>query len=258
MDTFTLSLPLLCIICFFVFLAGFVDAAAGGGGLISLPAYIATGMPAHVAYGCNKFSSACGTTLASLRFFRNRAMDVQIALLAAVGSFAGSGGAARIVLMLDDAVLKRIVIIFLPVVALVIFLNRGYGETNQSDSISKRRKFLLALVIGLLIGFYDGMVGPGTGTFAIIVFSILMKYDLKTASGNAKILNLASNYASLITYALSGNILWTVAVPAAVCNVLGSYFGSGMALKKGAAFIRPMILVVMIFLMIKIVSDIVL
>ncbi|WP_418746072.1 TSUP family transporter [Frisingicoccus sp.] len=258
MDAFTLSLPLLCIICFFVFLAGFVDAAAGGGGLISLPAYIATGMPAHVAYGCNKFSSACGTTLASLRFFRNRAMDVQIALLAAVGSFAGSGVAARIVLLLDDAVLKRIVIIFLPVAALVIFLNRGYGETNQSDSLSKRRKFLLALVIGLLIGFYDGMVGPGTGTFAIIAFSILMKYDLKTASGNAKILNLASNYASLITYALSGNILWTVAVPAAVCNVLGSYFGSGMALKKGAAFIRPMILVVMILLMIKIVSDIVL
>lgn len=258
MDAFTLSLPLLCIICFFVFLAGFVDAAAGGGGLISLPAYIATGMPAHVAYGCNKFSSACGTTLASLRFFRNRAMDVQIALLAAVGSFVGSGVAARIVLLLDDAVLKRIVIIFLPVAALVIFLNRGYGETNQSDSLSKRRKFLLALVIGLLIGFYDGMVGPGTGTFAIIAFSILMKYDLKTASGNAKILNLASNYASLITYALSGNILWTVAVPAAVCNVLGSYFGSGMALKKGAAFIRPMILVVMILLMIKIVSDIVL
>lgn len=258
MDAFTLSLPLLCIICFFVFLAGFVDAAAGGGGLISLPAYIATGMLAHVAYGCNKFSSACGTTLASLRFFRNRAMDVQIALLAAVGSFAGSGVAARIVLLLDDAVLKRIVIIFLPVAALVIFLNRGYGETNQSDSLSKRRKFLLALVIGLLIGFYDGMVGPGTGTFAIIAFSILMKYDLKTASGNAKILNLASNYASLITYALSGNILWTVAVPAAVCNVLGSYFGSGMALKKGAAFIRPMILVVMILLMIKIVSDIVL
>lgn len=258
MDAFTLSLPLLCIICFFVFLAGFVDAAAGGGGLISLPAYIATRMPAHVAYGCNKFSSACGTTLASLRFFRNRAMDVQIALLAAVGSFAGSGVAARIVLLLDDAVLKRIVIIFLPVAALVIFLNRGYGETNQSDSLSKRRKFLLALVIGLLIGFYDGMVGPGTGTFAIIAFSILMKYDLKTASGNAKILNLASNYASLITYALSGNILWTVAVPAAVCNVLGSYFGSGMALKKGAAFIRPMILVVMILLMIKIVSDIVL
>ena len=105
MGTFTLSLPLLCMICFFVFLAGFVDAAAGGGGLISLPAYIATGMPAHVAYGCNKFSSACGTTLASLRFFRNRAMDVQAALLAAVGSFAGSGVAARIVLMLDDAVL---------------------------------------------------------------------------------------------------------------------------------------------------------
>ncbi len=258
METFTLSLPLLCMICFFVFLAGFVDAAAGGGGLISLPAYIATGMPAHMAYGCNKFSSACGTTLASVRFFKNRAMDIQVALLAAVGSFIGSGVAARIVLMLDDQILKRIVIVFLPVAAVVIFLNRGYGAENHSDSLTKRRKVVFALLIGLFIGFYDGMVGPGTGTFAIIAFSILMKYDLKTASGNAKILNLASNYASLITYAINGNVLWMAAVPASVCNVLGSYFGSGMALKKGAAFIRPMILCVMILLMIKIVSDIIL
>ena len=258
MDTFTLSLPVLCIICFFVFLAGFVDAAAGGGGLISLPAYLATGIPAHMAYGCNKFSSACGTTLASLRFLKNRAVDVQTALLAAAGSFIGSGVAARIVLTLDDQFLKRIVIVFLPIAAIVIFMNRGYGEENCADCLSKKRKVVFALLIGLFIGFYDGMVGPGTGTFAIIAFSILMKYGLKTASGNAKILNLASNYASLITYAANGNILWMVAVPAAACNVLGSYFGSGMALKKGAAFIRPMIFCVMFLLLIKIVSDIIL
>ena len=258
MDTFTLSLPVIFIICFFVFLAGFVDAAAGGGGLISLPAYLATGIPAHMAYGCNKFSSACGTTLASLRFLKNRAMDVQTALLAAAGSFIGSGVAARIVLTLDDQFLKRIVIVFLPIAAIVIFLNRGYGEENCADCLSKKRKVVLALLIGLFIGFYDGMVGPGTGTFAIIAFSILMKYDLKTASGNAKILNLASNYASLITYAANGNVLWMVAVPAAACNVLGSYFGSGMALKRGAAFIRPVIFCVMFLLLIKIVSDIIL
>lgn len=258
MDTFTLSLPVLCIICFFVFLAGFVDAAAGGGGLISLPAYLATGIPAHMAYGCNKFSSACGTTLASLRFLKNRAVDVQTALLAAAGSFIGSGVAARIVLTLDDKFLKRIVIVFLPIAAIVIFMNRGYGEENCVDCLSKKRKVVFALLIGLFIGFYDGMVGPGTGTFAIIAFSILMKYGLKTASGNAKILNLASNYASLITYAANGNVLWMVAVPAAACNVLGSYFGSGMALKKGAAFIRPMIFCVMFLLLIKIVSDIIL
>ena len=258
MDTFTLSLPVLCIICFFVFLAGFVDAAAGGGGLISLPAYLATGIPAHMAYGCNKFSSACGTTLASLRFLKNRAVDVQTALLAAAGSFIGSGVAARIVLTLDDQFLKQIVIVFLPIAAIVIFMNRGYGEENCADCLSKKRKVVFALLIGLFIGFYDGMVGPGTGTFAIIAFSILMKYGLKTASGNAKILNLASNYASLITYAANGNVLWMVAVPAAACNVLGSYFGSGMALKKGAAFIRPMIFCVMFLLLIKIVSDIIL
>ena len=258
METFTLSLPVIGVICFFVFLAGFVDAAAGGGGLISLPAYMATGMPAHLAYGCNKFSSACGTTLASVRFFKNKPMDVPVALLAAIGSFAGSAMAAQIVLILNDAVLKRIVLIFLPVVAVISFMNRNYGEENRSHTLSKRKKIILTFVIGLAIGFYDGMVGPGTGTFAIIAFSLIMRYDLKTGSGNAKILNLASNYASLITYALSGNVLWIVAIPAAVCNVIGSYFGSGMALKKGASFIRPMILIVMILLMIKIVSDIIL
>ena len=258
MDTFTLSLPAISVICFFVFLAGFVDAVAGGGGLISLPAYMATGMPTHLAYGCNKFSSACGTTLASVRFFKNKAMDVPIAFLAAAGSFAGSAFAAQIVLMLDDALLKQIVLMFLPVVAIVSFMNRNYGEENRSHILTTRKKIFLTLVIGLCIGFYDGMVGPGTGTFAIIAFSLIMKYDLKIGSGNAKILNLASNYASLITYALNGNVLWMAAIPAAVCNVIGSYFGSGMALKKGASFIRPMILVVMILLMFKIVSDVVL
>lgn len=258
METFTLTIPALVMICFFVFLAGFVDAVAGGGGLISLPAYMATGMPAHFAYGCNKFSSACGTTLAALRFFRSRAMDIPVACLAAAGSFLGSGVAAQIVLLLDDAVLEKIILIFLPIVAVISFMNRSYGEENLSGTLSKKKKILLTLAIGLSIGFYDGMVGPGTGTFAIIAFSMLMKYDLKTGSGNAKILNLASNYASLITYAMSGNVLWMAAIPAAVCNVLGSYFGSGMALKKGASFIRPMILIVMILLMFKIVSDIVL
>ena len=258
MGTFTLTIPSLAMICFFVFLAGFVDAVAGGGGLISLPAYMATGMPTHLVYGCNKFSSACGTTLASIRFLKNRAMDIPVAFLAAAGSFAGSAVAAQIVLLLDDAMLKKIVLIFLPVVAVISFMNRGYGEENLSYELSKRKKFGLTLIIGLCIGFYDGMVGPGTGTFAIIAFSMIMKYDLKTGSGNAKILNLASNYASLITYALSGNVMWMAAIPAAACNVLGSYFGSGMALKKGASFIRPMILVVMVLLMIKIVSDFIL
>ena len=258
MNSFTLSLPAIGVICFFVFLAGFVDAVAGGGGLISLPAYMATGMPTHLAYGCNKFSSACGTTLASIRFFKSKAMDVPIALLAAAVYFAASALAAQIVLLLDDAVLKKIILIFLPIVAVISFMNRNYGEENKSHTLSKRRKILLTLIIGLGIGFYDGMVGPGTGTFAIIAFSLIMRYDLRTGSGNAKILNLASNYASLITYALSGNVMWMAAIPAAICNVIGSYFGSGMALKKGASFIRPMILVVMILLMFKIVSDFIL
>lgn len=141
MNTFTLSVPVLCIICFFVFLAGFVDAAAGGGGLISLPAYIATGMPAHFAYGCNKFSSACGTTLASARFLKNRALGYPgRPFWRRPAPLIGSGIAAQIVLLLDDRFLKRIVIVFLPVAAVIIFMNKGYGEENLSDRLGKNQK----------------------------------------------------------------------------------------------------------------------
>ncbi len=223
-----------------------------------LPAYIATGMPAHFAYGCNKFSSACGTTLASARFLKNRALDIRRPFWRRPAPLSVPVLPPRSFCFWMTGFLKRIVIVFLPVAAVIIFMNKGYGEENLSDRLGKTKKIFLALVIGLFIGFYDGMVGPGTGTFAIIAFSIWMKFDLKTASGNAKILNLASNYASLITYAVNGNVIWMIAVPAAASNVLGSYFGSGMALKKGAAFIRPMILIVMILLMLKIVSDFVL
>ena len=113
----------------------------------------------------------------------------------------------------------------------------------------------LAVVIGLLIGVYDGLVGPGTGTFAIIAFTSVLKFDLRTASGNAKVLNLASNYASLITYIGAGNVPFALAIPCAVCNILGAILGSHFALSKGGKFIRPMLLVVLVLLLGKMAMD---
>lgn len=252
----SLSIPMLFILYSLIFVAGFIDSVAGGGGLISLPAYMITGMPVHVAYGCNKFSSACGTTFSTLRFLKNRAMDIYIASIAAVSSFIGSAMASQIVLMLDEKILKTMLVIIIPIAAVIIIFNKNYGSENLSGEISRTKNFVLAVVIGLLIGFYDGLIGPGTGTFAIIAFSVLMKYDLRTASGNAKLLNLASNYASIVTFMFAGTIAYKIAIPAACCGILGNYLGAGLAIKKGDKFIRPMMLVVLVLLLSKMLIDV--
>ena len=183
------SWPTLAFLCFMVGLAGFVDASAGGGGLISLPAYMVTGLPVHLLYGANKFSSACGTTFASAMFFRSGALDLQVALIAAAASFAGSTLGSRLVLLLPGEVLKIMVLVMLPIAALIIFTQRKLPEEDRSSQVPRKKALTLAVVIGLLIGLYDGLVGPGTGTFAIIAFTSVLKFDLRTASGNAKVLN---------------------------------------------------------------------
>lgn len=249
------SWPTLAFLCFMVGLAGFVDASAGGGGLISLPAYMVTGLPVHLLYGANKFSSACGTTFASAMFFRSGALDLQVALIAAAASFAGSTLGSRLVLLLPGEVLKIMVLVMLPIAALIIFTQRKLPEEDRSSQVPRKKALTLAVVIGLLIGLYDGLVGPGTGTFAIIAFTSVLKFDLRTASGNAKVLNLASNYASLTVYLLSGLVVFSVALPCAVGNICGNLLGSQLALKKGARFIRPMLGVVLTLLLVKVGMD---
>ncbi|MDR1649522.1 MAG: TSUP family transporter [Synergistaceae bacterium] len=243
-------------LCAMVFFAGFVDAAAGGGGLISLPAYLFTGAPAHVALGSNKFSSSCGATFSAGRFFAKGAMDLKAALLAAASSFVGSIIGARAVLYVDAEALRVILAAVLPVAAGVILFKRGYGERNLSGRLSKRTATALSLSIGFLTGAYDGLLGPGAGSFAIIAFTALMKYDLKTASGNAKVLNLASNYGSLAVFALSGTVDYAIALPAGLCSIAGHYIGAGYAIKRGAAFIRPLMIFVMALLFCKILFDV--
>ena len=237
------------------FLAGFLDSIAGGGGLISLPAYMLSGLPMHLVYACNKFSAACGTTIATLRYYHNKMVDIPIGLTAAAGAFLCSAIAARIVLHLNEHTLKMMLLVILPVVAVITLVNKNMGNENKSDQFRKGKKYGLAFLIGSLIGFYDGLFGPGTGTFALIGFCLLLKYDMRTATGNAKFLNLASNYASLVVFILAGTVYWAVAVPAAVFNICGNYIGAGVAIKKGAAIIRKMLMIVIVLLFFKVLSE---
>ena len=254
-ESISIGWPMLLFLMAMTGFAGFVDSVAGGGGLISLPAYLFSGMPVHLAYGTNKLSAACGTTFATANFFRSGAMNVPVGLLAAAGSFAGSALGAHIVLLISEEALRTMMFIILPVAAVVILWRRKLPDENRDDGVFTQRKAALALAIGLGIGLYDGLFGPGTGTFAIIAFTALMGFDLRTAGGNAKVLNLASNYASLITYLLSGMVLFSVGIPCAVSGIAGNLLGSHFALKKGAGFIRPMMLVVLVLLLGKLISD---
>ena len=251
-----LSIWALVFLWFFVFLAGFVDSAAGGGGLISLPAYLFVGLPPHTAIGCNKFSSACGTTLSAARFFKNGAVDWQVAAISAVCSFVASYLGIRIALMINQETLKTVLVIVLPIVAVLLLFKRNFGAENQSADIPKKKAFILAACAGLVIGFYDGLIGPGTGTIAIIVFSAGMKYDLKTASGNAKVMNLASNYASLIAVITGNKVIYSIAIPAAVFGIIGNYIGAGFAIKKGTVFIKPLMICAIVLLFGKLFYDV--
>ena len=242
-------------ICPLAFLAGFIDSCAGGGGTVSIPAYLLTGMPAHLAFGTNKLSASIGTVVAAGRFVKNKAIDLRTAFAAAALAVLGSALGSRFLLLLDDRTLRVMLIIALPCVAAFLAFRRSEPRESGRGNMSVRKTIVLASVIGFFIGMYDGVIGPGTGTFAIIAFNFLMRQDLKVASGNAKILNLSSNLASLVTFALAGQVLYALALPAAVFSIAGNYLGSGFAIRKGAKFIRPMLLVVLGLLLSKVIYD---
>jgi len=242
-------------LCPLVFLAGFIDSVAGGGGTISIPAYLLTGMPVHFAFGTNKLSMTFGTTIAAARFIKNKAIDVRTAILSGIFAVTGAAIGSQIALLLSDRSFRLMLIIALPCVAVFLVFRRNKVYEDGHGSLSPKKSIVLAALIGLLIGMYDGIIGPGTGTFAIIAYNALMRYDLTTASGNAKILNLSSNLASLVTFALAGNVLFLIGLPAAAFCIAGNYIGAGFAIRKGAKFIRPMLFIVLIMLLIKVIYD---
>lgn len=246
---------MLLIICPLVFCAGFIDAVAGGGGTISLPAYIFAGVPIHIAYGTNKFANCIGTCVASTKFFKSGNIKLKPALLSAFGALIGSWFGAQLVLILDEKYLKYSLMIILPIVAVFLLFNRKFGSEETVREIPKKRLYILATIIGLIIGAYDGFFGPGTGTFLVLAFTSVLGFNLITASGNSKIVNLAANFAALIAYILNGKVLFTVGIPAAFCAIVGNYLGAHLAIKGGSKIIKPIILVVVAMLFCKIIID---
>ena len=262
----------ICLIaCPLVFLGGFVDSIAGGGGIITIPAYLLAGMPTYLALGTNKLVAMVGTSAASVKYFRSGKVVLRIAVPAAIGSLLGSLVGTRLALLIPEQALRIVLLVALPLVAVFLIRKKDFGKNDESDgqknelkeggiaalsAESLRKDILMASVIGLGIGLYDGLIGPGTGTFFIMAFTAAFGTDLLTSSGCAKIANLASNVMSAIVYLFAGKVWYLVAVIAMVFNVAGNLAGTRYALKGGSQNVRKIMFVVLGLLFVRVILEI--
>lgn len=233
------------IICPLVFLAGFVDAIAGGGGLISLPAYLMSGVPVHVAIGTNKLSSGMGTALATYRFAKCGYIRWKLALFCAVGALVGSNAGAQLTLLIPDGVFRIVMLFVLPLTAFYVLWSGALRGTREREVLPPRKTAALAFCIALIIGVYDGFYGPGTGTFLILLLTGLAHMGLSEANGVAKVINLATNVSALAVFLLNGKVLLPLGLTAGCFSIAGNYIGTRYFTQKGASVVRPIILVVL-------------
>ncbi len=244
------------IVCPLLFLAGFADSIAGGGGTISVPSALLAGIPIHTAYGTNKLAMSLGTLTSVIQYGRSGNICWYTALFAAAGALAGAPLGALLAMHLSEKYLSYCLMALLPAAALFLSLNKGFGQTPKHRDLSRLQQAVYALLIGLGVGAYDGFFGPGAGTFYIILFCTVLGTDLVQASGNAKVVNLASNTGALVTYILGGKVWFAAGLPMAVCAIAGNFLGSRLAIKNGARFIRPIMAVMILLILVKLILDV--
>ncbi|MEI7667546.1 MAG: TSUP family transporter [Erysipelotrichaceae bacterium] len=236
-----------------VFLAGFIDSIAGGGGLISLPAYLLAGVPIHIAMGTNKVSSSLGTLVASITYFLHHQILKKLALFASIFALLGSYLGSSLALMMNANSLKGLMLILLPIMALFLIKQKPSTVDYQEKPIP----WLIIALITFSIGLYDGLIGPGTGSLLIYGFVSIIHLNYTQASANAKVVNLASGIASIIAFGISNQINLPLGLAAAVFSIVGNTVGSLFALRFGKRIIQPLLLIVFGLIMLKLLLDLI-
>ena len=255
---FELTWQTFLVVCPLVFLAGLVDSIAGGGGLISLPAYLLCGVPAHHALATNKMGSFIGTTVSTGRFIKKGYVNWKLAIPSIGLAIVGSMVCAWLVLLVDERVVRYMLLCCLPVIAFFVLRRRNIEAPEAVRmAMPARRRMVIVLISSFIIGMYDGFYGPGTGTFLLLVYTQLAKVDVRTSSGNVKLVNLSSNFGSLIIFLWQGEVLVVLGLVAGAFCILGHYIGAGMVIHNGGKVVRPIILVVMILLFLDVVKELV-
>ena len=234
--------------------AGTVDAIAGGGGLLTVPAFLAVGLPPHLALGTNKGQSVFGSFAAMIRFSRAGLVDRRRARLTFPLGLVGSLAGAALVLAVPPTVLRPVVLALLAGAALFIGLRRG-RPARLEDAPPPPNAALRAGAAAALIGAYDGFFGPGTGTFLIVAFVALLGDSLSHASASAKVVNFASNLSAMVLFAVKGTVVWRIALPMAAAQLLGGWLGAHLAVRRGDALVRRVVVMVALALATKVAWD---
>jgi len=234
------------------FLAGFVDSIAGGGGIITVPVLMASGMPPHVALATNKLQSTFGSFTASMNFLRKGLFSLKDVYLGVIFTFIGAAIGTKTILLLDAGILNKIIPFMLILIFLYTLFNPKLGTIDKKGRFTKPVFFL---IFGILLGFYDGFFGPGTGTFWTIALVALLGLNLKKATATTKIMNFTSNVVSLGVFLFSGNVLFFIGILMGFGQIVGAFVGSSIVVKKDVTFIRGFFLFVVGVTILKLIYD---
>jgi hypothetical protein len=238
---------ILFLLCISAFLAGFLDAIVGGGGLIQTPVglVLLPNLPVSTVIGTLKIPSFSGTVFAAVQYLKSVKIQWKLLIimmvLAAPSAFLGS----TLLTYVSNDFMKPLLLVILSILLIYTYAKKNFGQhIDKSHSITQQ--ILYAVIISIIVGFYDGFIGPGTGSFFVMAFISLLGFDFLNASANAKMVNLATNFGSICLFAIKGKILWHIALPMAVCNGLGGFFGAKIAINRGNTFIRIFFLIVVL------------
>lgn len=247
-----ISIELLALLAGVAFTAGFIDAIAGGGGLITIPALLMTGMPPALALGTNKLQACGGSFSASLYFIRQKAVNLREVWLLILMTFIGATVGTILVQIMDTSVIKKAI----PFLVLMIGLYFLFTPTLGNNDRQQRFSYVaFAFTAGFGIGFYDGFFGPGAGSLFSLAFVTLLGFNLAKATAHAKVLNFTSNFASFIFFLIGGQMLWSVGFAMMIGQILGATLGAKMVLSKGKALIRPMVVIMSFIMTVKMAYD---
>jgi len=236
----------LILLCCFSLCAGFIDAIVGGGGLIQTPAILFTfpQYPVATLLGTTKIPSFSGTSMAAWQYAQKVSFNRGLLTVTAATAFFAAMLGASLVTYLPNQFLKPVMLCLLIAVAIYTWLKKDFGQQTKEAFLPAGNTWVWGAVIGGVIGFYDGFFGPGTGSFLILAFISLMGFDFLHASAHAKVVNLATNIAAILYFALHGHILWPVSLAMAAANLTGSFFGARLAILKGNSLVRRFFLLV--------------
>lgn len=252
-----IAIETIVLLCLAAFLAGFVDAIVGGGGLIQTPAalILLPSFPVAAVIASTKIPSFSGTAMAAYQYVRKVPINWKLMSVICTIAFFASFIGSQVLTLMSNSFMKPVLLVVLSCVAIYTYSKKNFGETVEKQH-SKNKELWLGIILSLLIGFYDGFIGPGTGSFFILAFIALLGFDFLRASASAKLVNLATNLGSITLFIIKGTIIWKAAIPMALSNALGGAIGARLAIAKGNRFIRIFFLIVVVGTLLRFLYDV--